>query len=144
MEPKVNSFRQLGLAAVLLPFVFASPGVAQDTVNNSGGQLTSRLGPSYVPSSPSLVAREGTGLFPDHASGISVSQMPIVEQDGTQRVRKTLVGSLPIADNVNIGVGLFSVIGARVKEREFRRAQPMTDVFPRDKTVAAVGLSVRF
>lgn len=68
----------------------------------------------------------------------------MVEQDGSWTVRNTLVGSLPIADNVNIGIGLFSVNGARVKEREFRRARPMTDVFARDKTVAAVGMSIRF
>jgi hypothetical protein len=146
MEPKVNSLRQFGLAAGLLPLFFAFPCSAQETVNNSSGQLTNRLGPSYVPSSPSLVgpADSSGGLFPSHLSGVSVSQQPTIEQDGSTTVRNRLVGSVPIADNINLGIGLFSVDGARVKEREFRRSVPMSDVFGRDKTVAAVGLSVRF
>jgi hypothetical protein len=87
---------------------------------------------------------QGGGLFPDHLSGLAVSQQPVIEQDGSPTVRNRLIGSVPIADNLNLGIGLFSVTGARVKEKEFRRAVPMADVFARDKTVAAVGLSLRF
>ena len=75
---------------------------------------------------------------------MAVSRTPIVEEDGTTTISQTLVGSLPVARNVNLGVGLFSVQGARTKERNFTRAEPMADVFARDKTVAAVGLSFRF
>lgn len=86
----------------------------------------------------------GGGLFPDHLSGFSVSRQPVIEQDGTATVRRRVFGSVPVGDNVNIGVGLFSVNGARVKERHFTRSQPMHDVFARDKTVAAIGMSIRF
>lgn len=132
------------LAAVLLPLLFASPALAQGSSNAVNEQLTRSLGPSYAPASRGESFGASGALFPDHASGLSVSRTPIVQEDGTETVRRTVVGSVPIADNVNLGIGLFSVHGARVKERNFARAQPMEDVFARGKTVAAVGLSLRF
>jgi hypothetical protein len=138
--------RQCGLAAVLLPLLCASPAAAQGPSDDASDQLTRSLGPSYAPSSRSATASVGPSgaLFPDHVTGLAVSRTPIVQQDGSQTIRRTVVGSLPIGENVNLGIGLFSVNGARTKERDFRRAQPMEDVFSRGKTVAAVGLSLRF
>jgi len=145
MEPKVNSVRQLGLAAVLLPLLYASPVAAQDTVKENSSRLTTSLGPSYGPSSDSVREPGRSGaLFPDHASGIAVSQRPMIQDDGTRAVRSGVVGSMPIGDNLNIGVGLFSVRGANTKERNFSRSRPMQDVFGHDRRIAAVGFSLRF
>ena len=55
---------------------------------------------------------------------------------------------MPIVDNVDVGVGLYSVHGARVKERDFRRLEPVTEIRSGGRSaasrVAAVGMSVRF
>ena len=136
--------KRYSLAAVLLPLLFASPALARGSSNVSNEPLTRSLGPSYTPASPIDTVSPGGALFPDHASGLSVSQVPIVQEDGSETVRRTIVGSVPIADNLNVGLGLFSVNGARVTERSFARSRPMEDVFARGKTVAAIGLSLRF
>jgi hypothetical protein len=147
MEPKVKQVRQLGLAAVLLPFAFASPVTAQVTVNNNSSQLTNRLGPSYGSSiaDPNGAIAPGGSIFPQGgSSGVSYSMEPVLQGDGTPATRRGIVGSVPVDSNVSVGIGLFSVHGARTKERYFSRSQPMEDVFSRGKTVAAVGLNVRF
>ncbi|HET9354139.1 MAG TPA: hypothetical protein VFO32_09095 [Sphingomicrobium sp.] len=138
---------QLGLATFLVPFAFASPVTAQVTVNNNSSELTNRLGPSYGPTSPNPNASiaPGGAIFPEGlSSGVSYSTTPIVREDGSDATRSGIVGSVAVDDNVSLGLGLFSVNGARTKDRHFTRSRPMEDVFARDKTVAAVGLSVRF
>ena len=147
MEPKVNKVRQLGLAAVLVPFAFASPVTAQVTVNNNSSQLTNRLGPSYGPTivDPNGAIAPGGSIFPQGTtSGISYSMEPVLQGDVTPATRRGIGGSVPVDRNVSLGIGLFSVHGARTKERNFTRSQPMEEVFSRGKTVAAVGLNVRF
>ena len=138
--------KQLGLAAVLVPLFCASPGGAQQLVNNSSDHNIARLGPSYVPSSDLTkeFASPGGGLFPDHASGVSASRLPLVSDDGSKAVRRGIIGSWQIAKDTNIGVGLLSVTGASTKERDFRRSQPVRDTGVHDKRIAAVGLSFRF
>jgi hypothetical protein len=147
MEPNVNLLRQLGLAAVLVPFAYASPVTAQVTVNNNSSQLTNRLGPSYgsTVADPNGVIAPGGSIFPQgSSSGVSYTMERVTQGDGTPATRRGIVGSVPVDENVSLGIGLFSVHGARTKERYFSRAQPMEDVFSRGKTVAAVGLNVRF
>jgi hypothetical protein len=136
-------YRRRSLVAVLVPLLLASPAGARGSSNIGSEQLT-RSGLSYAP--VSRLERPGSAgaLFPDHATGVSISQIPIVQEDGSETVRRTIVGSMPIAENLNVGLGLFSVNGARVTERSFARSRPMEDVFARGKTVAAVGLSLRF
>jgi hypothetical protein len=137
-------WRQCGLAAVLLPLLFASPAMAQGSSNAPSERSGDNLGPSYAPSSRAEAYGPSGALFPDHASGLSVSRSPIVQEDGSASVSRNIVGSVPVGDNFNIGIGLFSVDGARTKERNFARARPIEDVFAKGKTVAAVGLSLRF
>lgn len=52
--------------------------------------------------------------------------------------------SLLAAPDLDVGVGMFSVIGSTEKEMIRRRVEPLTDVRTRDSRVAAVGLSLRF
>jgi hypothetical protein len=50
---------------------------------------------------------------------------------------------MPVAPNMEVGVGLFSV--TRYKgEPDFKRSQPMRDVGERQNRLAAVGLKVKF
>jgi hypothetical protein len=56
-----------------------------------------------------------------------------------------LFGSLPVADNVALGVGLFSVVGTTEKEQLRRRLDPAREILhSSDTRVAAVGMSLRF
>jgi ABC-type Fe3+/spermidine/putrescine transport system ATPase subunit len=56
-----------------------------------------------------------------------------------------LFGSLPVAENVAVGVGLFSVLGTTEKEQIRRRMDPAREMLGSSGTrVAAVGLSLRF
>ena len=55
-----------------------------------------------------------------------------------------LFGSVPVADNVAIGVGLFSVVGTTEKEQMRRRLDPSREFLRSGTRVAAVGMSLRF
>lgn len=58
--------------------------------------------------------------------------------------RAPLSSSVPLSDNLDIGLGIYSIAGARVREREFRRSDPIRDVSPQPTKAAAVGLRLRF
>jgi hypothetical protein len=82
-------------------------------------------------------------LFPDGRPGVGVTSTPFTSTDGARAVRNGIIGSMPVAPNVEIGVGLFSV--TRYKgEPDFKRSQPMRDVGERQNRLAAVGLKVKF
>ena len=139
--------RQPGLAAVFVPLLFASPLAAQVTVNNSSDRLTNRLGPSYSLSSPSRsdYIAPGGGIFPEQASGLSLTQLPVVKEEGSAARRSGLVGSWEVGRDVNLGLGLFRVTRYSHDEEEaFHRVQPMKDVRGADERLAAIGLSLRF
>jgi hypothetical protein len=55
-----------------------------------------------------------------------------------------LFGSVPVGDNVALGVGLFSVVGTTEKEQLRRRQDPSREFLGADTRVAAVGMSLRF
>jgi hypothetical protein len=55
-----------------------------------------------------------------------------------------LFGSLPVAENMAVGVGLFSVLGTTEKEQVRRRLDPAREFLGSGTTVAAVGMSLRF
>jgi hypothetical protein len=63
---------------------------------------------------------------------------------GSGPTEPRLLRSMPLHDQVNIGVGLFAVTGATHKERELKRTDPMRDVTPRLSRVAGAGLLVAF
>ena len=58
--------------------------------------------------------------------------------------QRGMIGQLPLHERVALGVGLFSVTGANVKERELKRTDPMRDVAPRTSRVAGAGLRLNF
>lgn len=71
-----------------------------------------------------------------------VSPNPVPFEDPTA---PRLFGSLPVADNLALGVGLFSVVGTTEKEQIRRRLDPARAmVGTSDTKVAAVGMSFRF
>lgn len=85
-----------------------------------------------------------TGLFEGSRSGLGLSRQTYREEDGSEAVRRGIVGSLPLAQGISADLGLFSVTHEDQKEPEFRRSWNAKNVGPRNRKVAAVGLNVRF
>ena len=55
-----------------------------------------------------------------------------------------LISTVPVADNFDLGIGIFSVVGETEKETVRRRTDPSHEIISRRSKVAAVGLSLRF
>ena len=130
------------IALSLLTLVFASPAVAQVY---APGSSTPVIGPSFVPS-PETPDRQApsSALFAGAGKGLGVSRRAFTEEDGSQIVRKGLVGSWAISQGLSAGVGLFSVTGDARKQAEFKRTWNVKDVTPKNDHIAAVGVSLRF
>ena len=120
-----------GLAVTGMMLVLASPAAALDR-SVEGGEAK-RFG--TVPAK----SRAGT-LVPQN---VALDSKDIVSPEDPSAPR--LFGSLPVAENVSVGVGLFSVLGTTEKEQIRRRMDPAREMLGSSGTrVAAVGMSVRF
>ncbi len=120
-----------GLAVTGMIMVLASPAAALDR-SVEGGEAK-RFG--TVPAQ----GRAGT-LVPQE---IALDPSDIVPAEDPSAPR--LFGSLPVAENVSVGVGLFSVLGTTEKEQLRRRMDPAREMLGNSGTrVAAVGMSLRF
>jgi hypothetical protein len=133
---------QCGLAAVAASWLLAAPGGAQGPVRDGSVRPVDRLGYSEVVGRTS--DGPGAALFPEGVEGIGLSSRREFEEDGSRATRNGLIGSWPVAENMHVGVGIFSVTRYSAKERDFKRTQPMKDVGERTGSLAAVGFSVRF
>lgn len=127
----------VALAACTLGLSLAAPAEARDreisgpSVHDPAVTGLSRLAPDRprpLPQSPR----------------IRFTNDSIIREDGRPGDRRAVVGSFPLAESVAAEVGLFSVTGADLKERELKRTDPMADVQPRRSRVAAVGLRMSF
>jgi hypothetical protein len=108
--------------------VLGSPATAQDRPASGGEAKGSR--PAADRSNllvPQSVALDPKGLLP-------------AEDPSAPR----LFGSLPVASNLDLGVGLFSVVGTTEKEQMRRRLDPAREFLGSGTRVAAVGMSLRF
>lgn len=129
------------VAAGLLWAAICAPCGAQ----TMSGPRFERLGPNIAESSRGRgdsVGADGR-VFPDGTPGIGVTSTPYTRSDGSAATRNGIVGSMAVAPNMELGVGLFSV--TRYKgERDFARSEPMRDTGERRNRLAAVGLKLRF
>ncbi|HEX8467543.1 MAG TPA: hypothetical protein VF620_07040 [Allosphingosinicella sp.] len=120
-----------GLAVTGIMLVFASPAAALDRSVEGGEVKSFEAVPAQSRSGalvPQNVALDSNGLAP-------------AEDPSAPR----LFGSLPVAGNVAVGVGLFSVVGTTEKEQIRRRMDPAREMLGSSGTrVAAVGMSLRF
>jgi hypothetical protein len=107
---------------VAVPLLAAFPAAAHAAGNDRG---------DYA-----VTAVRGALPAPDRQRARDPDQAPVA---GPQRFV-----SLLAAPDLDVGVGMFSVIGSTEKEMIRRRTEPATDVRTRDGRVAAVGLSLRF
>jgi hypothetical protein len=113
--------------------VLASPATARDRQGEGGEAKSFR---------PFIAAgRQVSHVSVSQSTTLDSSGLEVVEDPGAPR----LFGSLPVAANVDMGVGLFSVVGLTEKEQVRRRLDPAREYLGSPGTrVAAVGMSLRF
>ena len=119
-----------GLAVKGMMLVLASPAAALDRSVEGGEAKRFEAIPAQSRSNslvPQNVALDPRDIVP-------------VEDPSAPR----LFRSLPVADNVAVGVGLFSVLGTTEKEQMRRRLDPAREFLGSGTRVAAVGMSLRF
>jgi hypothetical protein len=120
-----------GLAVTGMMLVLASPAAALDR-SEEGGEAK-RFGTAPAQSRPNTLVPQSVAL---DSSNIVPAEDPSEPR---------LFGSVPVAENVAVGVGLFSVVGTTEKEQIRRRMDPAREMLGNSGTrVAAVGLSLRF
>ncbi|HYE27785.1 MAG TPA: hypothetical protein VEA61_06080 [Allosphingosinicella sp.] len=119
-----------GLAVMGMMLVLASPAAARERPGE-GGDATS-LGTAAAAGRSSAVVSQIVAL---DARGV----VPDVDPSAPR-----LFGSVPVGDNLDLGVGLFSVVGSTEKEQWRRRMDPAREFLRSGTRVAAVGMSLRF
>ena len=130
-----------GIAAIGLSLAALAPAEARG-----------RQGPTQRPASraPEMVVLSGIDR---QARARELDLMPRYDPSGSGvvaasalngRAESRMLGTMPLHQMVDVGVGLFAVTGASVKERELKRTDPMRDVAPRSSRVAGAGLRVNF
>jgi hypothetical protein len=128
-EPAMRGFAGLAVTGMML--VLASPAAALDR-SGEGGEAK-RFGAVQAQSRPGTLVPQSVEL---DSKGLVLAEDPSEPR---------LFGSVPVAENVAVGVGLFSVVGATEKEQIRRRMDPAREILGSSATrVAAVGLSLRF
>jgi hypothetical protein len=118
--------RRSPCAALLVSLAFASAAKAQ-----------------VAPYGPTLTTTPTERLFDGTRAGVSVGKIVGVEQSGQVETRRRIVGQVGVAPDVEVGVGLFSVIRDS-RERRISRANPMREVGGRERTIVAAGMTLRF
>lgn len=118
-----------GLAVMGMMLVLGSPATARDRPGE-GGEAR-RIGAVPAESRDSLTPQ----ILDMDDRGLVSAVDPSAPR---------LFGSLPVSDNVDFGVGLFSVVGTTEKEQMRRRLDPSREFLRSGTRVAAVGMSLRF
>ena len=121
-----------GLAVTGMMLVLSSPATARDRNKMEGGEARS-FRPVVAASRHLSQVSQSTEL---DSRGVVPTMDPTAPR---------LLRSLPVAENVDLGVGLFSVVGITEKEQVRRRLDPVRAMRGSSGTrVAAVGMSLRF
>ena len=122
---------QLKIAGLVLLGVCAMPAAAKERV---------------APRGDFAVTARATGQGLDAVRRDARYHSPVLSAD-LYAAAPPMVG-MPILDNMDVGVGLYSIAGAKVKDRDFRRVEPVSEIRSGARSaasrVAAVGMSVRF
>jgi hypothetical protein len=110
--------------------VLASPATARDRSMEVGEARSFESG--------AATSRSGTHV----SQSVALDSRGVLPADDPSAPR--LFGSLSVAENVALGVGLFSVVGTTEKEQMRRRQDPSREYRGSGTRVAAVGMSLRF
>jgi hypothetical protein len=127
-EPAMRGIAGLAVTGMIL--VLAAPATARDRSGVGGEARSFGTAP----------AKSRSALAPQIIELDERAITPSVDPSGPR-----LFGSVPVAENVALGVGLFSVVGTTEKEQIRRRLDPSRAMLgSSDTRVAAVGMSLRF
>lgn len=119
-----------GLAVTGMMLVLTTPAAARDRTMEVGEARSFESGPA---------ASRAGALVPQSVALDSTDILPAEDPTAPR-----LFQSLPVADNVAVGVGLFSVVGTTEREQMRRRLDPAREYRGSATRVAAVGMSLRF
>jgi hypothetical protein len=119
--------------AVSMPLLIASQAAAQNRLASQGPSLTPQ---DYQLSRGGLVALV-------HMARDPVRSPTYINEDRFAESRGSVVGRLPLAENVNLQIGLLKVRGAKRAERPLARSEPLRDNAMQQR-IAAAGLSFNF
>ena len=118
-----------GLAVTGMMLVLAAPATARDRPGEGGEARSFETAQAA-------------------SRGALVSQIVVLDERGivptVDPSAPRLFGSVPVGDNVAVGVCLFSVVGTTEKEQMRRRLDPSREFLRSGTRVAAVGMSLRF
>jgi hypothetical protein len=123
-----------GLAVQGLALILASPAAAQGRFVE-GGEYQ-----SYGPAPPD----ESGAALPREARVLNFSADEGLDASGRPAAGSGIVGSLPLAVNADLHLGLISVVHAGARELDRRRTDLSREIRPPQSRVAAVGVSLRF
>ncbi|MDT9600147.1 hypothetical protein [Sphingosinicella rhizophila] len=71
-------------------------------------------------------------------------ERPLAETPSGSLLRDGIVGSLPVARNIDLRIGLLKVLRGKSREPALSRSHPMRDLAGRHERVAAAGLNFNF
>ena len=135
-----------GLTAIALGLISATPAYSARTANSDSEakeQISRKERRALSHDSIALsgiVRQRGDpdllALRPADQTDLSFDEVPLGQRG--------MIGRLSLDERIDVGVGLFSVTGANLKERELKRTDPMRDVAPRTSRVAGAGLRLNF
>ena len=120
----------------------ALPAALTLLLGSAGPAAAQSLGPSAY--GPANDAPATARLFDGTHRGVSIARNAAVEPDGQEAVRKRIVSQMQVTDNVELGLGVFSVTRDSMRERRMSRLNPMKDVSGRNQTIVAAGMTLRF
>ena len=122
-----------GLAVQGMMLALASPAAAQGQ-SVEGGECS-----SYGPARPGV---DNTSA--DEARPLDFGFSPAPDASGRPEERSRIVGSMPLAANADLNLGLISVVHGGARELDRRRTDLSREMRPPESRVAAVGVSWRF
>jgi hypothetical protein len=141
-----------GLAALIFCLLATAPGEARKQAKDDGEQKERSTRKDRRAEAPvqDMVVLSGVGRDARVTENVRIPRrdhMPkgsLLGFDGLPAMDNGMIGRLPLHDRIDVGLGLFTVTGAKAREREMKRTDAIRDLAPPRSRVAGAGLRVNF
>lgn len=141
-----------GLAALIVCLLAAAPGEARKQAKDGAEQKErpSRKDRRAQAAVLDVVVLSGVGREARIQESVRIPRRdamprpPLLGLDGLPAMDNGMIGRLPLHDRVDVGLGFFSVTGAKARERDMKRTDAVRDLAPPRSRVAGAGLRVNF
>lgn len=124
-----------GLAAMGMVLLLASPAAALERRPGAGESKRQKARSAPAPRPAFITAP---------AQRPNLAERRIVELTAPPASELRTRETVSVADNIDFGVGLYTVVGETEKKSMRRRTDPRLDTGGADTRVAAIGLRLRF